>query len=212
MSAIKGTSYNLSLLAVLIANALLFVAFAFGVDHLPAEWPEAFARLRNMLPAGLGLILVGVLNSQLSPNAKARIIFARWQHPLPGTRAFSELADGDPRIDVAALAQKFGPLPISPIDQNRIWYKLYKRVDSQPSVLGIHKDYLFFRDYGVGALAIFLTLSPASMWLASHWQPVALYAFILVLQMVLVMRAARERGVRLVTTVLAIAASAPDAG
>ena len=207
MPVIKGSSYNVSLLAVLIGNALLFVIFTFGDGHLPTEWSDTFARLRTMAPAGLGLILVGVLNSQLGPNTKARIIFTRWRHPLPGSRAFSEFAPADPRIDMAALEGKLGPFPTAPLDQNRTWYGLYRSVENDPFVLGIHKDYLFFRDYGVGAVVMFIVLSPIAAWLAVHWQSAAIYALLLALQAVLVVRAARERGERFVTTVLAIVAS-----
>jgi hypothetical protein len=93
------------------------------------------------------------------------------------------------------------------MDQNRAWYRLYKSVENDPVVLGIHKDYLFFRDYGVGAVIMFITLSPIASWLTIHWQSAAIYAVVLALQMVLVVRAARERGTRFVTTVLAIVAS-----
>jgi len=207
MPAIKGTGYNVSMLAVFIANALLFVMFAFGGARLPAEWSDAFSRVRTMVPAGLGLILVGVLNSQLGPNIKARIIFTRWHDPLPGSRAFSELAPADPRIDLIALEGKLGKFPTEPMDQNRTWYRLYKSVGNDPIVLGIHKDYLFFRDYGVGAVAMFIALSPIAVYLTVHWQSAAIYILLLALQMVFVVRAARERGARFVTTVLAIVSS-----
>src|SRR5208282_4310181 len=56
-------------------------------------------------------ILAIVLSGVLSDAGKARLVFWRWQNPLPGCRAFTELIVSDPRIDVAALRKKHGDFP-----------------------------------------------------------------------------------------------------
>lgn len=160
-----------------------------------------------MWPAGVGLILVGVLNSQISPETKARIIFGRYKNPLPGARAFTDLGPADARVDMVKLDKQYGPLPTDPVEQNKTWYGLYKTVKNENSVLGIHRDYLFFRDYGVAAVAMLIILSTMAFILADHWQPIAMYAIIMAIQALLVVRAARDRGRRFVTTVLAVVAT-----
>lgn len=207
MPLIKGHAYHAALLAIFLANVLACIAIAFGDGYLPTGWAEATSRWQSIAPAGLGFVLVGVLNSQLSPDTKARIIFARYRNPLPGARAFTELGPADPRVDMAKLEQKLGPLPIEPVEQNRTWYGLYRSIRDEATVLGIHRDYLFYRDYGSAAVIMLFLLSAGALCFADHWQPIALYAVLLVIQAALAVRAARDRGRRFVTTVLAIKAA-----
>jgi len=91
----------------------------------------------------VGIALTGVLNAQLSAEAKARIVFLRWRDPLPGSEAFTKHALSDPRIDMAALKATLGPLPVAPREQNALWYKLYKTVGSEPAVSQVHRAFLF---------------------------------------------------------------------
>jgi hypothetical protein len=50
-------------------------------------------------------VVTTVANGLLSADMKARFVFLRWHHPLPGNRAFSKYAQQDPRIDQIRLAQ-----------------------------------------------------------------------------------------------------------
>ena len=96
-------------------------ANAIKVTGLPAVFTDA----QNVLPVGVALIVGTVLNGLLSADAKAHVVFLRWHHALPGHRAFSEHALGDPRIDVAALEKIHGgPLPTESVEQNRTWYRM----------------------------------------------------------------------------------------
>src|ERR1700757_3287650 len=86
---------------IVAANTLFLYgvvqANAIKVDGLRAIFTDA----QNLLPVGVALIVATVLNGLLSADAKARVVFLRWRHALPGHRAFSVHAACDPRIDVA---------------------------------------------------------------------------------------------------------------
>ena len=155
------------------------------------------------VPAGAGLILVGVLNAFLPPTAKARIVFLRWRNPLPGSRAFTELGPADPRIDMAVLRRDHSPIPKDPIKQNTRWYQLYKSVETEPAVEDAHRQFLFTRDYASLALIMMVVLGIAGFF-AIPSQPTAVaYFALLLLQFGLVARAARTHGHCMVTNVLA---------
>ncbi len=90
-------------------------------------------------------------------------MFWRCKHPLPGSRAFSVHAPADHRIDLTKLKKNVGEFPVGERDQNAKWYGLYKQVDSDPSVVDSHKNYLLFRD--IAAMSLLLVpIVPAVMY------------------------------------------------
>jgi hypothetical protein len=67
----------------------------------------------NLLPVGLAVVVTTVANGLLSAELKARLVFLRWKHALPGHRAFSVYAKNDPRIDFVRLQRALGnKLPV----------------------------------------------------------------------------------------------------
>ena len=94
----------------------LAIAANFIVFYVLMQWDEiAVAGFKglimmsaNLLPVGLAIVVTTVINGLLSSDAKARIVFLRWKHALPGHRAFSGLAPKDPRIDLARLEKVCG--------------------------------------------------------------------------------------------------------
>jgi len=42
-------------------------------------------QIGEVISAGIGIALTSVLNAQLSPEAKARVVFLRWRDPFPGS-------------------------------------------------------------------------------------------------------------------------------
>jgi len=202
-ASLKGQN-SAGLYALMAANLALFYA---AVQHdaiLAGNWAETARQLGDALPAGIGLALTGVLNAQLSSEAKARIVFLRWRNPLPGSEAFTKHARQDPRVDIAALKSAFGPLPIAAREQNALWYKLYRSVGSDPSVVQVHRAYLFTRDYACLALFACFVLGGAGLAQIPSTGTALGYLGILIIQFLLARRAARTHGVRLVTTVLAL--------
>jgi hypothetical protein len=197
-------SARLSLLLVLIANAAAF----YGVIKTATMAPDTLLQLTNdwskLLPAGAGFVLTSVLNEVLDPIAKARLVFWRWRDPLPGSQAFTEYASSDPRINQTALKRAYRPLPTEPVAQNALWYRLYKSIECHPAVVQVHRKYLFTRDYTAASALILLILGPVGVWAISYTYTALLYFALLVLQYILVRQAAKNNGIRFVTTVIAI--------
>jgi hypothetical protein len=200
---------NHAALALAISvNIALFLAVVRGGGIVEtASWQTLLPQLAKLWPAGLATLLVGVLNSQLPPQAKASIIFMRRNNPLPGSRAFTHWLHEDPRIDVSRLLRRVGRVPDDPKEQNALWYRLYQSVKDDHAVQSIHQDYLFSRDYACLVLLLSpVLLSFAAGYSKSIW-PVVLIAALLAVQFALAVGSARQRGTRLVTTVLAIASA-----
>jgi len=196
--------YRWQLWIIVAVNTLFLYgvvqANAIKVDGLRAIFTDA----QNLLPVGVALIVATVLNGLLSADAKARVVFFRWHHALPGHRAFSEYAVRDPRIDVAALEKIHGgPLPTDAVEQNRTWYRMYKSIENDPAVRQAHRDYLFMRDY-TGLCAVFIALyGAAAMFTIPSMRVRLTYLVVLSAQFVLVRQAACNYGIRFVTTALA---------
>ena len=195
---------SLRLYGLMAGNLIAFYTLVKGSAILAGDWSAAVQDLGQALPAGLGLVLTGIVNAQLSADAKARVVFLRWRDPLPGCEAFTRYAHSDHRVDLNALQRQHGPLPTDPRQQNALWYKLYKSVDSEPAVIQAHRAFLFARDYTCIALMMFVVLGGIGLWQISSTKGALLYIGGLALQSVLAGQAARNHGRRFVSTVLAL--------
>jgi len=192
-----------TLLAVVVLNfAVLWIIQRSG-SLWAGDWIAVAAGWLSALPAGIGAALIAVLNSQVSATTKARAVFWRWRHPLPGSEAFTRYGRGDERIDMQALERKFGPLPFEPKDQNVLWYSLYRRVANDPAVLQIHRHFLFARDYTFIAALMLPIFGTAAFTAMRPRSIAAIYFLLLIAQWALATNAARKNGCRFVTTVLA---------
>ena len=204
--AISLKTQNRPFLALLL---ILNIAIWYGLTATGRADPKVILDLtkswQTLLPAGIGAIIVGILTEQFSPVMKARLVFWRWKDPLPGARAFTKYGPLDPRVDMAALRSKLGALPTDPMEQNQTWYRLYKAVQEATNVSGVHKEYLFLRDYTCLAVMLLLLLPPLGLWLGMPSRLTGLYAIALLGQYLLVRNAASGAGKRMVTNVLASA-------
>lgn len=204
--------YKLALFGVIAANVAFYYAVVQNNAILAGDWISLAQNLGSALPAGLGLVLTGILNAQLSPEMKARIVFMSWNDPLPGCKAFSHHAKSDARVDIACLELTHGPLPIAPREQNALWYRLYKTIENEPAVKQVHRAFLFTRDYTSLALMFAVFFGVAGFFQISSKLVALGYFGLLVLQFVLAGQAARNHGKRFVTTVLAIKGAAQTGG
>lgn len=198
---------RISLYGLVILNAVLFVGIVQSGSLLAGTFTISWSSLTGALPAGAIAALVGLLNAQVSALNKARLVFGRWRHPLPGSEAFTKHLRADPRIRAERLEQLFGPLPSDPQDQNSLWYEFLKSVETEPAVWQAHREFLFARDYSFLSLLMLLTFGTGGFFLISTLQVSLIYAALLVLQSLLTIRAARSYGRRLVTSVLALKAA-----
>lgn len=188
---------------VLDVLVLLIIAFHAAIDDLT---PTRVAVIRASLTALLPIPVL-ILSALISSDHKAILVFWRLKHPLPGARAFSVHALADHRIDLAKLKKNVGEFPVAERDQNSKWYGLYKQVDSDPSVVDSHKNYLLFRDIAamslllVPALLLVLYLGRVDstrMLVSTAW---------FMGQYLVTAFAARTTGIRFVQNVLAVHAS-----
>jgi hypothetical protein len=198
---------RIPLIAVLVLNlAALVLAITTGsllspgLDQFVQQW-------QALLSAGVGVILAGVVNGLLSSETKTRIVFWRWSDPLPGSFAFSHYAERDPRINMDNLKKKVGKFPALPREQNALWYKLYRSVSDHPAIIDGHRSFLLTRDYAGMALLLLLAAGPIAVWQIPSQATASIYTGLLLLQYLLASQAARNYGIRLVTTVLALKAS-----
>ena len=198
---------NLSLAIVIIGNAAFFyLVFKTGsiiTDGLVAlikDWQEA-------LPAALLFPFVAILTNVLDGNNKARVVFWKWRDPLPGGQAFTRIVHDDVRIDVECLKSKYEKFPEKSSEQNRLWYKIYTTVKDDERVLKTHQDYLFARDYAVISALFLLVFGSVGIFMFSGTVLKLSYLAILVLQYFIVRVAAKNCGVRMVGTVLAISSN-----
>ena len=79
-----------------------------------------------------------------------------------------------------------------------------RQSEDHPSVLQVHREFLFTRDYAGLALMMLIVLGAMGFIQIPSTQTGWLYLGVLVLQFALVWHAARNHGRRFVTTVLAL--------
>ena len=199
-------SYRRRLYTVLTVNVALF----WGIVVSQADFstlPNLIGSL-SVLDGVTGLIapiVAFVLDGLLSADAKARVVYWRHLHPLPGSRAFSDHVQREPRADPHRLTQKWGAFPNSPTDQNRLWYRIYMSVDGQVRVREAHLAWLFARDLTAYSALFVVLLGPATICTDAPWSVAFWYLIGLSIQYLAAMTAARTFGVRFVRTVLAVA-------
>jgi hypothetical protein len=127
---------------------------------------------------------------------------------MPSSRAFSELAERDPRVSLDRLRGQVGSFPIAPSKQTALWYGIYQKHQSEPQVEDANAAYLRYRDMS----ALLPLLASASVAFAalekSSWTTSMLVEAVLLAELVVVTQAARNAANSLVTNVLAIESSA----
>ena len=193
------------LVATLVLDVLVLLVLAFD-STIQELTPTAIAGVRTSL-AGLLPIPALILSSLISADHKARLVFWRLSYPLPGSRAFSVHAPTDHRIDLEKLRNHVGEFPVGEREQNSKWYGLYRMVDSDPSVVDSHKNYLLFRDIAAMSLLLVPVL-PVGMYLVGVDTPSILISTTWFLgQYLIAALAGRTAGIRFVQNVLAVHAS-----
>lgn len=191
-------------------NAVVFYSVNQSVGIAEIGWKALIPEATNLLPVGLAFAVTSVANGLLNASWKARLVFLRWQHALPGHRAFSKYALADPRIDVDQLKRLLGSgWPEGPEAENRAWYRIFKAVEAAPEVQHIHREFLMMRDYAGFSALFVIGLGAAAIALVHSWRIPAVYCLVLVLQFLVVRHAAATYGERFVCTVLAVKSVAP---
>ena len=188
---------------LLSANILIICGIIF---------PQYFKEIANefdivLIIKGLGAsiapLLLFLLNGLLSSNQKAILVFWKLKNPLPGSIAFSKLSKEDPRIDRKKLKEIHGNLPKNPKDQNRLWYKIYQKNTLDIVVSESHRTFLLARDSASLSFLFIVFIGIPALVIAT-W-PINIYYFsFLLVQYIVVVVGAQNRGRRFVTNVLAV--------
>jgi hypothetical protein len=192
-----------TLLALLAFNVAGFYLLAHAQAITLGDWAKLATGWMSVLPAGVGVAVTGLVNSLVSSDTKARLVFWRWHNPLPGSEAFTRHGPKDHRVDMAALSAQHGPLPTDPKSQNILWYRLFKSVAAESSVEQAHRQFLFARDFAFMALVMLVVLGIAAAIFIRPILTAEVYALLLVIQWCIATRAANVGGHRFVTNVLA---------
>jgi hypothetical protein len=188
------------LAAILLADVAVFLLAA--DDPLAAHWRDLLTT--RALAACLAPVLVLLTASLLPASWKARLVFWRWKHALPGHRAFTDRVLNDPRIDRDRLLHNVALFPVETGEQNQFWYRLFKKVENEPSIEYINRQFLLLRD--LAALSLLL-LAPTAIALLAGWcepRQAGIASAIFAVQYLLAAVSANRAGHGLVSSVLAL--------
>lgn len=193
---------TLLLLGVMAADALLLITLTLpSISADVAKFSSLLVRLLTLAGAPALVLMATML---IPAEGKSAIVFLRIRNILPGHRAFSTYVPRDGRIDAQALRKNVGAFPSDPKEQNKLWYRLYKKVEAEISVTQAHRHYLLFRD--LAALSLLLALVSPAVLLFVGLEPslAAISIGLFIVQYVLSAIAARNSGVGFVCNVLAL--------
>lgn len=199
----------------LVGQMVLVLGLILGLPTTPEAAWNALTLDWTKTGMGLGVGLLAIVAAAFpTADLKAAMVFLRCRNPLPGSRSFSELAQDEPRVDLATLREHH-EIPTAPKEQNLLWYRIYQRHQEKDAVRSGHLDYLLFRDL-TAVTALFTTLGAAAVVGASGLTTGLSYFAGLGATFLLIRWIAARKGERFVTTVLAcesaeLGAQEPDA-
>jgi hypothetical protein len=148
-------------------------------------------------------VAVLLLSGLLSHGIKASLVYWKVFEALPAHEAFSKHGPRDARIDLRVLEKNIGDFPSMPAEQNRLWFKLYKALETQPAIVEAQKMYLLYRDMAAIS-SLLLIVVPVGLYLnGAAFFAVWTVAGVFALQYLIAAVAARHSGIRFVTNVLA---------
>lgn len=206
MSSVEGRSLKSRNIGWLVALILVDVAgmAAFVMPGVLSNMSVSALMLARAVAVMLLPVIVLLLSGLLSSDVKAILVFWKLKNVLPGHDAFTKHAGADSRIDPSTLRRNVGAFPLDPKEQNAMWYRLYRRVGNDPSVGEAHRMFLLFRDMSAVSVLL-LAMGPLGLWLSGiAGDAIVVATGILLGQFLSAVIAARNSGVRFVTTVLAL--------
>lgn len=201
---------------VLVLHGLGF-AYVILAPSLSGEFSylNLWKQIESLLaPGAVSVAVIAIAKLMLlglvPPQLRDRLIHWRWQNPLPGSRAFSNIEPKDRRIDLDILDREFGPLPSDPGEQDRLFYHIYCSQAEMPGVLDAHGSYLATRDIATINLILFFLLPCIALWGTGKVDSCLIYAAFLFSAYVLAAFAAQVYSMRFVENTLAVASAKPQ--
>lgn len=194
-----------SIIIFLVLNIALYTVFYVGFKDFWQELVSQFniANAKNGLVAAITPALSFALTGLISPGLKANIVFWKKDNPLPGSRAFTEVAPKDVRIDMNVLKKKVKKLPVEPGKQNRAWYKIYKEVADTPTVELAHKHFLLARELATVSLLLLVATPWPILLIAKNAEFAGIYVLVLLAEFIVFCVVGQNTGKRFVANVLA---------
>jgi hypothetical protein len=207
------------LLLFALANMCVIAGLLVGWDNFTAFLSEISRGNWSLIGRTLGVpavagLIAGVASWLVPRKLKETFVFWRvGPRCMPSSRAFTEVAHADSRIDVNHLRARMGEFPVSPAEQSSLWYSIYRKHQKEPAVEDANRAYLLYRDIAslvpILGLAVIILSTFGDLAVHRHWIGLAA---LLLLEFLLTSVAARNAGTRLVANVLAIEASDSNKG
>ena len=199
-------SYQKQLRIVAVLNIAVFWAVCVLNADFSTLWTLISSiTIRTGITALGAPICVFLLDGLISAETKARVIFWRFSHPLPGSRAFSTHLKHETRADPEYLVKRWGVFPDDPAEQNRLWYRMLQHVENEVRVYEAHRAWLTARDLTAFSFLFLTFLGTATLISDIPWIIAWYYFSILAIQYLVMMTTARNLGIRFVRTVLSVA-------
>ena len=159
--------------------------------------------LQHVGLAGVAGIVMLALQELFPRPLKEVLVFWRLRDRVPGCRAFTGIAPKDARVDPTDLAVLLPSTPMTPTEQNAVWYKWLKATESDPAIADNHRRFLILRDCAV-LLALLTVVTPALLlWTSGNAGRILMLGGGVFLAYVVVALSARNAAVRLVGNVVA---------
>lgn len=209
----NAKNYSGKLYTFFALNCIVFIMFALpgtsSISDINEIYNSYFAKSGIVLTSAS--FVVFILNGLITPDFKAKLVFWQKNNVYPGFRVFTDLLVKDPRIDKAILEKAYGELPKMPIEQNQLWYKIYKRYEFQSMIFNSHRNFLFSRDL-TGFSFLFMCVYPISTVISiiifgGSFSSLLWYLVFLVTQFIICSLVGRNYGNRFACNVLAQASS-----
>jgi hypothetical protein len=200
-----------STVATTLINAGLLYFFSQGVE-INAQAVSTFLTNWKLsgLTAAVSTVGIGALSLMLPRQVKDALVYLRWPYAAPGHRAFSIHAQRDHRVDYDRLKTEIPELQaqwsLTPEQENKIWYRLFKSHEKDPSVSHAHRMWLMYRDLTTLAYLFFGAFVIVGLYFRPeiNW---GFYLIIFILELLIFWRAAWNSGTQLICNVLATATS-----
>jgi hypothetical protein len=199
MADLLKTGINTKYLAPIVV-AYAAAAGLLGIDRVV----QVQTLLQHAGFAGVAGIVMLVLQELFPRSVKEVLVFWRLRDRVPGCRAFTGIALKDPRVDPTDLAVLLPSTPMTPTEQNALWYKWLKATESDPAIADNHRRFLILRDCAVLLVLLALVTPALFVWTpSSNDRILMLGGGGVLLAYVVVALSARNAAVRLVGNVVA---------
>lgn len=216
MTDLKRENASQLRLQLLIAVVPIYITIIYNYEKAFFTFDNLLSKaaIAQFATLGLGpLVCLGVvlvlLSNVVSPDWKARLVFCRWNDPLPASRA-DQLMMKDTRLDLEILdpaTQHLLSEDMTPKQRNSYWYKhIFVDVRDIAAVKNAHRQYLLNRDAatGVALLTLITFLCDMTVRVFQEVHILSVYTYIiLIVYTLLLMFTSATGGKRMVTNAIA---------